>query len=103
MKKILLAVAENKLPENAFEFIRQLNEVNPVLLTGVFLREIVYSLEPALGYYGGMGIPVYSSETEALIREDVIKQTNWFTEACQKNNIEYRVHNDTDDLILLNL
>jgi len=100
MKKILLAVAENKLPENALEFIRQLNEVSPVLLTGVFLRELVYSLEPALSYYGGMGMPVYSSETEALIREDVKKQINWFTETCQKNNIEYRVHDDTGDLII---
>ncbi|HVX26704.1 MAG TPA: hypothetical protein VHB70_10200 [Parafilimonas sp.] len=100
MKKILLAVAENKLPEAAFDFICHLNETNPVLLTGVFLRELVYSLEPALGYYGGMGMPVYSSETEALMREDVDKQINWFTAACQKNNIEYRVHDDTDNLII---
>jgi hypothetical protein len=100
MKKILLAIAENKLPENAFEFIRQLNEVSPVLLTGVFLRQIVYSLEPELGFYGGMGIPVYTTEMEVLTQEDVNKQINWFTAACLKNKIEYRIHDDTDDLIL---
>jgi hypothetical protein len=103
MKKILLAIAQNKLPENAFEFIRQLNEVSPVLLTGVFVRQMVYSLEPAFDFYGGLGVPFYSPETEALIQEDVNQQINWFTAACLKNNIEYRVHNDIDDLILYEL
>jgi len=44
MKKILLAFAENKLPESAFEFVRRLNEINPLLVTGIFLGEVVYSL-----------------------------------------------------------
>jgi nucleotide-binding universal stress UspA family protein len=100
MKKILLAVAENKLPEDAFEFIRQLNEINPVLVTGVFLREIIYITEPAISYYGGSGVPVYSAETEAYSREEIKKRIDWFETACQKNNIEYRVHDDTDDLIV---
>mgnify|MGYP001546008814 CR=1 FL=1 len=100
MKKILLAVAENKLPEGAFEFIRQLNEINPVLVTGVFLREIIYTFDPAFSYYGMVGGTTYSPETEAIVQEDIQKHIKWFENACQKNNIEYRIHNDTDDLIV---
>jgi len=100
MKKILIAVAEDQLPEGAFEFIRQLNEINPVLVTGVFLRKVTYYTEPALSYYGGMGVPPYSPEKETVVPEEINQQIKWFESSCQKNNIEYRVHNDTDDLII---
>jgi len=100
MKKILLAVAENKLPESAFEFIRQLNEINPVLLTGVFLREIIYTFDPAFSYYGMLGGSTYSPETEAIMQEDTQERIEWFEKACRKYNIEYRIHNDTDDLVI---
>ena len=87
MKKILLAVAENKLPEGAFEFIKQLNETNPVLLTGIFLREILYSPEPALGYYDNMGVPLYSPEMETMTQEEISQRIKWFESSCQKNNL----------------
>ncbi len=103
MKKILIAIAENKLPEGAFEFIRQLNEINPVLVTGVFLREVSYYAEPIMSYYGGMGVPAYSPEIEAISQEEIKKRIQWFESSCQKNNIEYRIHNDTDNLIVQEL
>jgi hypothetical protein len=99
MKKILLAVAENKLPEGAFEFIKQLNEISPVLVTGIFLREVLYSLEPAVGYHDVMTVPLYSPETETMAQEEINQRIKWFESSCKKNNIEYRVHNDTDDLV----
>jgi hypothetical protein len=103
MKKILLAVAENKLPESAFEFVGCLNEINPVSVTGVFLREIVYSLNPALAYYEGSGVPAYNPEAEKISQEELRKRIEWFKSSCQKNNIDYRIHNDTNDLIVQKL
>jgi len=100
MKKILLAVAENKLPEGAFEFIRELNEINPVLVIGVFLREIIYTVDPAFSFYGMVGGVTYSAETEAIVKEDIQKRIDWFEKSCRKNKIEYRIHNDSDDLVV---
>jgi hypothetical protein len=103
MKKILIAIAEKNLPEGAFEFVRRLNEINPVLVTGVFLREVVYALDPALAYYEGTGAPVFNSETKSFSQSEIKKRIDWFESLCKKNSIEYRVHNDTDDLIIHNL
>ena len=103
MKKILLAVAENKLPEGAFEFIRQLNEINPVMVTGVFLREIVYTFDPPFSYYGMVGGTTFSAETEAIVMEDIQKRITWFEKSCQTNGIEHRIHNDSDDLVVSEL
>ncbi len=100
MKKILLAVAENRLPEAAFEFIRQLNEINPVQVTGIFLREIFYTPDPAASYYGMVGMPENSPGTEVIVQQKFEKRFNWFEKACQKNNIEYRIHDDTDKLVV---
>lgn len=100
MKKILLAVPENKLPEGAFEFIRQLNEINPVLVTGVFLREVIFTFDPAFSYYGMAGGTSYSPETEVMVQEDIQERIEWFEKSCKRNGIEYRVHNDADDLIV---
>src|SRR6478735_10585905 len=100
MKKILIAIAEKNLPESAFEFIRKINEINPILATGVFLREVIYAFDPALMYYGGPGASAYPPETEAFSKAETKKRIEWFTSACQKNNIEYLIHNDTDELVI---
>lgn len=100
MKKVLLAIAENKLPESAFEFISRLNEINPLLVTGIFLREIIYMPDPAFSYYGMVSGAGHNAEAEAIVQKDIQRRTDWFEKACQKKHIEYRVHNDTDDLIV---
>jgi hypothetical protein len=47
-----------------------------------------------------MGVPAYSPETETFSQEEIKKRIEWFESSCQKNNIEYRIHNDTDNLII---
>ena len=39
MKKIILAFEGTHFSEGAFEFARKLNELRPILLTGVFLPQ----------------------------------------------------------------
>ena len=39
MKKVVIAFDGNHFSEGAFEFVRRLNELQPILLTGVFLSD----------------------------------------------------------------
>lgn len=100
MKKILLAFDNHHMPEDGFEFIARLNEVNPVLLIGVFLREINYAINPRPTYFEGLGLPAYEHPVETVSPAEIAVKIKWFEEKCIRNNIEFRVHNDTDDLII---
>jgi nucleotide-binding universal stress UspA family protein len=100
MKKILLAFADNNLPAGAFEFARQLNENDPVLLIGVFLRQISYSTSSQPTYFEGLGFPSYAHKEETFSKDVIKKKIEWFESLCQKNGIEYRVHQDTDDFAM---
>lgn len=100
MKKILIAFADNNLPVSAFEFARQLNERNSILLIGVFLRQISYSTSAQPAYFEGLGLPSYAHEVETFSEDIIEKKMEWFESLCQKNDIEYRVHKDTDDFAM---
>lgn len=100
MKKILLAFDDTHLPEAAFEFVRRLNEINPVLLTGVFLRSVTYQQSSEPVYFEGLGLPAYAHEVETIPRTDLKKKIEWFESLCKKNNIEYRTHDDSEDNII---
>lgn len=98
MKKILLAFDGAHFSEGAFEFARKLNELSPILLTGVFFPLIDYS---SLWSYSaaasaGMVIPLLEEEDAAMIEKNIDR----FNALCQKNNIEYRVHKDFTDFAL---
>jgi hypothetical protein len=43
MKKILLAFDDSHFSTGAFEFARQLNDLRPILLTGVFIPQLSYA------------------------------------------------------------
>jgi len=97
MKKVVLAIDGKNLSVGSFDFIIRMNEGQSILLTGVFLpaveeTELLYSL-------GGMTGPVYLPAISRLDdeTEEVVKR---FEELCQKNNIEYRVHNNTIDNVV---
>jgi hypothetical protein len=68
MKKIILAVDGTNFSEGSFEFARRLNELQPLLLAGVFLPQV--QLADLWGYANGVYgtfIPLLeSSETELI-------------------------------------
>lgn len=98
MKKILLAFDGAHFSEGAFEFARKLNELSPILLTGVFLPQIDYA---SLWSYSaaasaGMVIPLLEEKDAETVERNIDR----FKELCQKSNIEYRVHKDFTDFAL---
>jgi len=98
MKKILLAFDGTHFSEGAFEFARRLNELQPVLLTGVFLPQA----EPAAlwSYADGMESPHLSAPFEGNESELVQRNISRFEKLCRSNGIDYRVHKDFYDFAL---
>ena len=43
MKKVLLAIDGQNFSEGAFEFIRRMNEIDPVLVVGLFLPSVEFT------------------------------------------------------------
>jgi nucleotide-binding universal stress UspA family protein len=97
MKKIIIAFDGTHFSEGAFEFARRINELQPILLTGVFLpqAEIPY----LWNYTVGMGVPLIpqlKTEDAELVNQNI---TN-FQKQCTSNNIDFRVRKDFYDLAL---
>lgn len=97
MKKILLAFEGTNFSEGAFEFARKLNELQPILLTGVFLPQT--ELANLWSYADPVGVPfiptIESSEAE-MVHENIAR----FEKLCKSNDIDFRVHKDFYDLAL---
>jgi hypothetical protein len=97
MKKILLAFDGAHFSEGAFEFVRRMTEMEPALVTGVFLPQVDYA---RLWSYtaGGIGGPLFiplPDDSEAITRNK-----ERFETLCRQNNIDYRVHRDFNDFAL---
>ena len=94
MKKILLAFDGTNFSEGAFAFVRRLNEIKQVLVTGVFVPQVDYAnlWSYAAASSGGTGIYVPLVEEEEA--EIVAKNIRLFESLCQKNGIKYRVHKE---------
>ncbi|OQP63868.1 hypothetical protein A3860_23320 [Niastella vici] len=98
MKKIILAFDGANFSEGAFNFARKLNQMSPILLTGVFLPQIDYA---ALWSYSavasaGAFIPLLEEDDAATIEQNIER----FKSLCQSNGIEYRVHKEFVDFAL---
>lgn len=97
MKKILLAFEGTHFSEGAFEFARRLNELQPVLLTGVFLPQT--ELANVWSYADGLGatfIPMIETEEGEKVQKNIAR----FEKLCISNNIDFRTHKDFYDLAL---
>lgn len=92
MKKIILAFDGTHFSEGAFEFARRLAEMQPVLLTGVFLPQV--ALANLWSYADASGGPLLMPMVEDNEAELVLKNIERFEELCRKNQIDYRVHRD---------
>jgi hypothetical protein len=93
MKKILLAFDGSNFSEGAFEFAMQLNNLDPVLITGVFMPQVDYAnlWSYAAAVNIGVGyVPLVEEEESGLVQKNI----EHFEGLCQKNGIAYRVHRD---------
>ena len=90
MKKVLLAFDGVNFSEGAFEFVRRLNGISPLLVTGVFLPQTDYSSlwSYSAGKSEGLFIPYLEDETVSVIEKNMER----FESLCRQNQIEYRTH-----------
>jgi nucleotide-binding universal stress UspA family protein len=99
MKKIILAFDGTHFSEGAFEFARRVNELQPVLLTGVFLPQTqlanLWSYADGASI-GGSFIPMLEDSESALVQKNIDR----FEKLCQGNGIDYRVHKDFFDFAI---
>ena len=100
----MLAFDGANFSNGAFEFARRLNDLAPVLVTGVFVPQTdfanLWSYAPAAG--AGVG-PAFVPLLEEEETDDVNKNIRHFEELCQKNGLAYRVHKDYYDFALYEL
>jgi nucleotide-binding universal stress UspA family protein len=98
MKKILLTFDGTQFSEAAFEFVRQLNKVQSVLVTGIFVPQLSYS--NLWSYATGVAGPEYIPLVEEEYSEAVEANIQRFQQLCQQNKIAYTVHKDFFDFAL---
>jgi hypothetical protein len=101
MKKVLLVFDGTNFSEGAFEFVRQLNELQSILVTALFVPQVDYAnlwsyAATANAVSGAIYIPLLEDE-EA---EEITRNIERFELLCQKNGIKYRIHKDVFDFAL---
>lgn len=96
MKKVILAFEGTAFSEGAYEFARNLHQLQPILLVGVFLPQT--SLMNLWSYAEGRrgSIPLIESYESEQVQAGIER----FESLCKKDGIEFRVHKDFLDLAL---
>ncbi len=92
MKKIIFACDGKSFPKGAFEFVKELQQKEPVLLTGVFLHALNFE-EFIPGVVAFYTAPVASFLEEE--KAELQKNIRSFEEICKRNGIEFRVHEES--------
>jgi len=101
MKKILLALDGAHFPKGAFELAAEWHRREPLLLTGVFLSPI--DVSKIVAYTGLEAVPMMPSLVEGEYGELILQNIRMFEEQCITEGLEYRIHNDTENLPLASL
>jgi hypothetical protein len=101
MKKVILAFDGSNFSEGAFEFVRRLNDLESLLVAGVFIPQVDYANLWSYASAGGVGagtafIPLLEEEDVELVNKNILR----FEEQCQKNGIAYRIHKAFYDFAL---
>ena len=96
MKKILIFFSGNEFSEGAFAFARRLNNMQPMLLVGVFIPKMSYSnLWASVPYAGYEFVPLLEPELNGM-KANISR----FETECRENSIEYHVHTSVTDYSL---
>lgn len=99
MKKILIVFDGTNFSEGAFEFVRRLNEITSILLTGVFMPQVAYAnlwSYAAATNAANTFIPMVEEEEADQVKRNMYH----FESLCKKSGIRYRVHKDFFDFAL---
>lgn len=98
MKKIIIPFDGGNFSKGAFSFACNINDRNPILLTGIFLQAVNYT--PLFFFPSAFAAPLYVPVNEG-VDEGVSKNNiEEFKRLCDKNNIKYKVHEDLDESAL---
>jgi len=92
MKKLIIPFDGAHFSKGAFSFANSLHEMKPILLTGYFLPEVEYT--HFFFFPTAFAAPEYIPLMEEYDEEKVQRNVEQFSQLCQKNFIEYRVHKD---------
>lgn len=98
MKKVLAIFDGKHFSTGSIDFVRTLNDQEPVLLTGIFLPSVDYS-DVMMFYLGGLAGPLYvpfMEEDPQLIEANIAR----FKAACAQHGIEHRVHQSPGNNII---
>jgi nucleotide-binding universal stress UspA family protein len=99
MKKIILAFDGSHFSEGAFEFIRKLNAIQPVFVTGVFIPQTSYSNLWSYAAAAGSGSVFVPLEDEAE-NDKVGRNIYYFEMLCKQYHIKHSVHKDAYEFAL---
>jgi hypothetical protein len=97
MKKIITVFDGTHYSGGAMNFILDLNHLSPVSVTGIFLNAVDSSALWANPMIPGaainyMTLPSDTARTRQLQEQHMIK----FEQECMRNDIPFRIHDDTD-------
>ena len=98
MKKVLMVIDGKNFPVGACDFVRQMHENQTFLLTGLFLPSVEFT--ELLYSFGGMTGPIYVPTLTKTIEEEINSSIEKFTVFCDKNDIEFRIHNTATDNVV---
>ena len=101
MKKIILALDGEHFPKGAFELAAQLHRQEPVLATGVFLSPV--DVSKIVAYTGLEAVPLMPAMVEGDYSDKVKNNIDLFKEKCINEGMEFRIHNDSENLPLASL
>ena len=90
MKKVLIIFGGEQFSDGAFEFARGMNELEPIMLSGVFVPYMTYInlVTYAAVPMGGAGfVPLEKEETQS-----VTQNVEMFEKRCRDNGIAFRSH-----------
>lgn len=100
MKKVLLSFDGNHFSNGAFDFARKMNELEPILLVGVFLPPADYTQAWSYAYSGSsVYIPLVENRDPMLVKNTI----DIFETMCLDNGIEFRIHQDISSFALKEL
>jgi hypothetical protein len=93
MKKIIFICDVDNFPEGGFRLVQDIQTVEPVLLTGAFFHSANFDvLIPPSVAFSPHPVLAFTDSDITAVRSSIDK----FEHKCRQNDIEYRIHEESD-------